>query len=100
MPVWSTLMVPYAPLGSPLTDQLWVSLVSTSATASCPDTEGSTSSVTAAVFAPLIAGMSLVPSMVTVMVVGVPSADSTWNCSVSVSPTASACTAGSLLARL
>ncbi|CAM3667409.1 hypothetical protein BOFL111202_17750 [Bordetella flabilis] len=55
------------------------------------------SSVTA--LAPLVTtGTSLVPTMVTVTVcVALPSCDDTWNCSVRVSPAASACTAGSAL---
>ncbi|CAM3667186.1 hypothetical protein BOFL111202_17745 [Bordetella flabilis] len=100
LPFWSMVSVPYCPCGLPVMDQVWLSLVSTSATANWPDTAGTASSLSAALLSPLISGMSLVPSMVTVTVVGVPSAETTVNCSVRCSPTASACTAGSLFARL
>ncbi|CAM3667438.1 hypothetical protein BOFL111202_17755 [Bordetella flabilis] len=96
MPLWSSVSVPYWPCGLPTMDQVCVSMVSTSATVSWPDTAGAASSLSPALLSPLISGLSLVPSMVTVTVVGVPSAEITWNSSVRCWPTASACTAGSL----
>ncbi|MNY63825.1 hypothetical protein D3C86_2008420 [compost metagenome] len=92
----STVKLPYWPwplLGS---DQLWVSVASTSVTASWPPTVVVPSSVTAPVNAPSIVGLSLLPVMVTVTswvaVPPWPSLTVTVMVSVTCWPAASACT--------
>ncbi len=100
LPFWSTVRVPYWPLPPSLTDQVWVSLVSTSCLANWPETSCAPSSLTSPAASPLMVGASLVPLMVMVTVPVVPSAVVTVKVSVSFSPTASACTRGSAWFRL
>ncbi|CAB3920133.1 hypothetical protein LMG26788_05308 [Achromobacter pulmonis] len=97
LPFWSTVKVPYWPLPSLPTVQVCVSLVSMSLTSSLPVAVAVPSSVTAPSVLPLSSGLSLVPSMVTVTVLWVPSAVVTVKVSVSFSPTARAWTLGSVL---
>ncbi|CUJ22189.1 Uncharacterised protein [Achromobacter ruhlandii] len=97
LPLWSTVKVPYWPLPSLLTVQVCLSLASTSVTSSLPVAVVVPSSVTAPSVLPLSFGSSLVPSMVTVMVLEVPSAVVTVKVSTSFSPTARAWTLGSSL---
>ena len=97
MPVWSTVKVPYLPLPSLLTDQVWVSLTSTSVLPSWPVALVLPPSVTSPEAWPLMTGASLVPLMVTVTVPLVPSAVTTSKVSTSFSPTPRAWTLGSLL---
>ena len=90
------MKVPYLPLPSLLTDQVWVSLTSTSVLPSWPVALVLPPSVTSPEAWPLMTGASLVPLMVTVTVPLVPSAVTTSKVSVSFSP-AQAWTLGSLL---
>ncbi|CUJ96850.1 Uncharacterised protein [Achromobacter xylosoxidans] len=83
MPFWSTVKVPYWPLPSLLTDQVCLSVASTSCLANWPDTVVSAaSSLTAPVATPEMVGASLVPLMVMVTWPVVPSAVSTVKVSV------------------
>ncbi|CUJ70225.1 Uncharacterised protein [Achromobacter xylosoxidans] len=67
MPFWSTVKVPYWPLPSLLTDQVCVSLVSTSVLVSWPVVTSVPSSLTVPVAVPPMVGASLVPVMSMVM---------------------------------
>ncbi|CUJ71906.1 Uncharacterised protein [Achromobacter xylosoxidans] len=97
MPFWSTVNLPYWPSPLLLTVQVCVSEVSTSVTSSLPVALVVPSSARALSVLPLSFGSSLVPSMVTVMVLLVPSAVVTVKVSTSFSPTARAWTLGSSL---
>ena len=91
------MKVPYLPLPSLLTDQVWVSLTSTSVLPSWPVALVLPPSVTSPEAWPLMTGASLVPLIVTVTVPLVPSAVTTSKVSTSFSPTPRAWTLGSLL---
>ncbi|CUJ39346.1 Uncharacterised protein [Achromobacter xylosoxidans] len=97
LPLASTVNLPYWPSPLLLTVQVCVSEVSTSVTSSLPVALVVPSSATAPSVLPLSFGSSLVPSMVTVMVLLVPSAVVTVKVSTSFSPTARAWTLGSSL---
>ncbi|CUJ79373.1 Uncharacterised protein [Achromobacter xylosoxidans] len=97
LPLASTVNLPYWPSPLLLTVQVCVSEVSTSVTSSLPVALVAPSSATAPSVLPLSFGSSLVPSMVTVMVLLVPSAVVTVKVSTSFSPTARAWTLGSSL---
>ncbi|CAB3927698.1 hypothetical protein LMG1864_06089 [Achromobacter ruhlandii] len=100
MPFWSTVKVPYWPLPSLLTDQVCLSLTSTSVWVSWPDAVVVPSSLTAPVAAPLMVGASLVPLMVMVTVPVVPSAVVTVKVSVRCSLAPSCWTALASLSSL
>ncbi|CUJ52814.1 Uncharacterised protein [Achromobacter xylosoxidans] len=85
MPFWSTVKVPYWPLPSLLTDQVCLSLTSTSVLVSWPDVVVVPSSTTAPVAVPLTVGASLVPLMVMTTWLVVPSALVTVKVSVRLS---------------
>ena len=93
----STVKEPYWPAPLLLTDQVWVSLVSTSDTVNWPSMRVTPSSVTVPVLTPLIVGASLLPWMVIVTLVLLPSAVVTCTTSLMVSPLPSACTSALVL---
>ncbi|CUJ39363.1 Uncharacterised protein [Achromobacter xylosoxidans] len=74
MPFWSSVNEPYWPLPSLSSDQVCLSLTSTSCWVNWPDTALAPSSVTSPVAAPVTVGASLVPLMVMTTWPVVPSA--------------------------